>query len=274
MKAYCAYHFTIFPAHKLEIVSAWLSHFPFESFVEHEGFVTAYISKEEAHKIVLSDCLDVPYENVKVSASVEDIDGQNWNSVWEAQFKPIRVGDWIIRASFHAHEKATHELIIDPQMSFGTGHHATTQLMLSQVLQLSCNKKTVLDVGTGTGVLAILAKKLGAANVFGIDIEDWCVENAKENALKNGVSDINFSLDELSSFQTKFDIIIANINRNVLIQHLPKYAKLLNGNGVILLSGFHEKDIAILKELAHTHGLRCENETEKEDWICLKFLLS
>lgn len=273
MRAYHAYHFTISPTEKIDIASAWLTTFPFESYVHHDNGVTAYLPVDEEDTIVLADCLAIPFEGIDLSAVVEDIKGQNWNAVWEAQFKPITVSNWTIRASFHPPAKTAHELIIDPQMSFGTGHHATTQLMLSQLVELPCKDATVLDVGTGTGVLAILAKKLGAGVVSGIDIEDWCVENAKENAFKNGVSDISFSMDNLTSFDTKFDILIANINRNVLREHLPEYAKMLAKNGVLLLSGFHQTDVAMLTDLANTHGLFLESKTEKQGWICLKFIL-
>lgn len=273
MRAYRAYHFTIFPIDKLEIVSAWLFAFPFESFVEHDNGVTAYIPKEEAHRIVLADCLNIPFDDVEVSATYEDMEAQNWNAVWEAQFQPIAVGDWTIRASFHKPATTKHELIIDPQMSFGTGHHATTQLMLEQILKLNCKGASVLDVGTGTGVLAILAKKLGAAAVSGIDIEDWCVENAKENASKNGVSDISFSTNTLDLFNTKFEILLANINRNVLLEHLPEYRKMLAKNGVLLLSGFHERDVAMLCDVANANGLHFDSKTEKQGWICLKFII-
>jgi ribosomal protein L11 methyltransferase len=145
--------------------------------------------------------------------------------------------------------------------------------MLSQILDLPCKNAAVLDVGTGTGVLAIMTKKLGATPVLGTDIEDWCVENAQENASKNGLTEMSFSTNTLDKVDAKFDIILANINRNVLIAHLPEYAKKLNANGVLLLSGFHESDVAVLTDLAQTHGLRLKGKTEKMGWICLKFLL-
>ncbi len=257
----------------MEIISAWLFAFPFESFVDHDNCVTAFIPKDEAHKIDLTDCLDIPFDGVEVSATYENIEAQNWNAVWEAQFKPIVVSEWTIRASFHKPATTKHELIIDPQMSFGTGHHATTQLMLEQILKLNCKGASVLDVGTGTGVLAILAKKLGAAAASGIDIKDWCVENAKENASKNGVSDISFSTNTLDLFYTKFDTLIANINRNVLLEHLPEYPKMLAKNGVLLLSGFHERDVAMLCDVANANGLHFDSRTEKQGWICLKFII-
>ena len=257
----------------MDIASAWLSTFPFESFVQHDKGITAYIPQSETHAILIDDCRAIPVNGVKLSVDVEDIEGQNWNAVWEAQFHPIEVGDWTIRASFHKPSTTKHELIIDPQMSFGTGHHATTQLMLEQLLELGCIDTSVLDVGTGTGVLAIAAKKLGASQVCGIDIEGWCVGNAKENASKNELSDIVFSTQDLDAFDTKFDLLLANINRNVLCAHLPKYAELLNKNGTLMLSGFHEEDVTVLEQIAVKHGFLVEGKTEKSGWICIKCIL-
>lgn len=257
----------------MEIATAWLSTFAFESFVQHDNGITAYIPQDQTPENLLADCLAIPFEGVKLSGDVKAIEGQNWNAVWEAQFHPISVGDWTVRASFHAAATTQHELIIDPQMSFGTGHHATTQLMLEQLVALDCANTSVFDVGTGTGVLAIAAKKMGASTVFGVDIEDWCVENAKENASKNGILDISFSTDDIDSVATNFDVLLANINRNVLLDHLPKYATLLNKNGILLLSGFHEDDVEGLTDLAKKNGFRSKGKTEKEGWICLKFII-
>ncbi len=257
----------------MEIATAWLSTFAFESFVQHDNGITAYIPQDQTPENLLEDCLAIPFDGVKLSGNFKTIEGQNWNAVWEAQFHPITVGDWTVRASFHAAATTPHELIIDPQMSFGTGHHATTQLMLEQLMELDCDNTSVFDVGTGTGVLAIAAKKMGASTVCGVDIEDWCVENAKENASKNRILDISFSTNSIESITTNFDVLLANINRNVLLEHLPKYATLLNKNGVLLLSGFHENDVEALIDLAQNSGLRLEGKTEKAGWICLKFLI-
>ena len=273
MRAYSAYHFTIFPIDKIEIVSAWLSTFSFESFVQHDNGISAYIPADQAPVNLLEDCLAIPFTGIELSGNVETMAGQNWNAIWEAQFHPISVAHWTVRASFHKPATTQNELIIDPQMSFGTGHHATTQLMFEQLIKLDCKRASVLDVGTGTGVLAILAKKLGAATVLGIDIEDWCVENAKENALKNDVSDISFSNDGIGSFTSSFDILLANINRNVLCEHIPQYATMLSKDGVLLLSGFHYDDIVVLRDLALKHGLRLDAKAEKEGWVCLKFVI-
>lgn len=274
MKAYRAYHFDVHPLEKIDVFLAWLSTFSFESFVTTKTGVTAYVSLDEAAQIPEAVCLAVPFDGVEASLKTEDFEGQNWNTIWEEQFHPIAVGDWTIRASFHTAATTKHEIIIDPQMSFGTGHHATTQLMLEQLFDISVANKTVLDVGTGTGVLAIAAKMQAAKKVAGVDIETWCVDNAIENAAKNKIHDIFFSSNKLNDF-TDFnpDVILANINRNVLMAHLPTYAQILTEGGTLLLSGFHKEDLDVINDLAHEHGLKSKSKTEKEGWICLKFII-
>jgi len=274
LKAYRAYHFDVHPTDKIAIFSAWLTSFPFESFVTTETGVTAYVSLDEAAHISEAACLAVPFDGMAASVKTEDFEGQNWNAIWEENFHPITVGDWTIRASFHKAATTKHEIIIDPQMSFGTGHHATTQLMLEQLLDIDVAAKTVLDMGTGTGVLAIAAKMQGAEKVAGVDIESWCVENAIENAAKNNIHDIAFStktLDDLTD--VKPQVILANINRNVLLAHLPTYAQMLSAGGSLLLSGFHQEDVVALDALAQQNGLKAAEKTEKEGWICLKFII-
>lgn len=274
MKAYRAYHFDVHPTDKIAIFSAWLTTFPFESFVSTETGVTAYVSLDEAAQISEAACLAVPYDGVEASVKTEDFEGQNWNAIWEERFHPITVGDWTIRASFHKAAATKHEIIIDPQMSFGTGHHATTQLMLEQLLDIDVADKTVLDMGTGTGVLAIAAKIQGAKKVAGVDIESWCVDNAIENAAKNNIHDIAFSTKTLDDFvDLKSDLILANINRNVLVAHLPSYAEMLSAGGSLLISGFHQEDVAVLDVLAQQNELKPVGKTEKEGWICLKFII-
>ena len=273
MIPYRVYHFSVFPVEKLELVSAWLTSFPYESFQQTEKSILAYIPLSEVDKIDVDACLSIPFDGVEVSLQTEDIAGQNWNAVWEENFHPISVGDWTLRASFHPPATTQYEIIIDPQMSFGTGHHATTQQMLEALISLDLTNKSVLDMGTGTGVLAIAAKKLGAKSVLGIDIEDWCMANAKENAAKNGISDIRFALEPLSSLTLqKQEVIVANINRNVLLDHLPVYTKLLSKGGVLLLSGFHQEDVAILTELAQKCGLLSAGQSSMSGWVCLKFI--
>jgi ribosomal protein L11 methyltransferase len=274
VKAYRAHYFLVRPNNKIELVSAWLTSFSFESYEQKDDGIVAYAPLDEVDTIDTNACVNVPFDGVEVSLKTEDIAGQNWNAIWEDNFHPIEVGDWTVRASFHPAATTPHELIIDPQMSFGTGHHATTQQMLTALVALEVQDKSVLDMGTGTGVLAIIAKKLGAGSVTGVDIEDWCVANAQENATKNSVTDIVFSKDKLSSLRLqKQDVILANINRNVLLEHIPEYARLLRPNGILLLSGFHQQDVADLTALAQKHGLKPNGQTTQSNWICLKFIL-
>lgn len=229
---------------------------------------------EEAVQISEAACMAVPFDGVSAKLKTEDFEGQNWNALWEEHFHPITIGNWTIRASFHKAATTKHEIIIDPKMSFGTGHHATTQLMLEQLLRINVANSTVLDMGTGTGVLAIAAKMQGAEKVTGVDVESWCVQNAIENAAKNNLNDIAFStktLDDLTD--VKPQLILANINRNVLLAHLPAYAQMLAVGGSLLLSGFHQEDVVILNALAQQNGLKPTAKTEKRGWICLKFII-
>ena len=274
MKAYRAYHFDIYPIEKTPIFSAWLTTFPFESFITTETGVTAYVSLELASNISQVAFLAFPFDGLNVSVKTEDFEGQNWNAIWEENFDPVTVGECTIRASFHKTATTKHEIIIDPKMSFGTGHHATTQLILEQLLELDFPYKSVLDIGTGTGVLAIAAKMQGAEKVAGIDIESWCVDNAMENAAKNDIYDIAFSTKTLDDF-TDFipDLILANINRNVLLSHLPSYAQMLSPGCGLILSGFHYEDVAAIQNLAQEIGLKLLRITKKEGWICLKFII-
>tara|TARA_B100001057_G_C22765856_1_gene917614 strand:- start:158 stop:982 length:825 start_codon:yes stop_codon:yes gene_type:complete len=274
LKAYRAYHFDIYPIEKTPIFFAWLTTFPFESFTTTETGLTAYVSLELASNISPAAFLAFPFDGLKVSVKTEDFEGQNWNAIWEENFDPITVGECTIRASFHKTSTTKHEIIIDPKMSFGTGHHATTQLILEQLLELDFTYKSVLDIGTGTGVLAIAAKMQGAEKVAGIDIESWCVDNAMENAAKNDIYDIAFSTKTLDDFTDfKPDLILANINRNVLLSHLPSYAQMLSLGCGLILSGFHNEDVAAIQNLAQENGLKLLRITEKEGWICLKFII-
>ena len=274
MKAYRAYHFDIYPIEKTPIFSAWLTTFPFESFITTETGVTAYVSLELASNISQVAFLAFPFNGLKVNVKTEDFEGQNWNAIWEENFDPVTVGECTIRASFHKTATTKHEIIIDPKMSFGTGHHATTQLILEQLLELDFPYKSVLDIGTGTGVLAIAAKMQGAEKVAGIDIESWCVDNAMENAAKNDIYDIAFSTKTLNDFTDfKPDLILANINRNVLLSHLPSYTQMLSPGCGLILSGFHYEDVAAIQNLAQENGLKLLRITKKEGWICLKFII-
>ncbi len=211
----------------------------------------------------------------EVSYCTKDIPLQNWNAHWESSFHPIVVGDYTVRAPFHPPKTTPYELIIEPKMSFGTGHHQTTRLMITQVLEIGIGGKSVLDMGCGTGILGILAAHLGAKSVLAVDIEPWCVENTLENAEQNQchhvIEAIRGDIDRVAEF---VDLIFANINRNTLIRHIPHYAKRLQRNGILLLSGFYQTDLLSITQECKANGLTFHSNTQLDDWVCAKYVYS
>ncbi len=210
-----------------------------------------------------------------ISYSVEKVAKTNWNEVWEKNFDPVIVDNrCLVRAPFHeVSGDFDHEIVIMPKMSFGTGHHATTSQMLSLQLGLDFQNKSVLDVGTGTGVLAIMALKLGAVHVEATDIDDWCIENSLDNLSLNGFEGVRVAQGEIDklSFDKKFDILIANINKNVLLAEINTYESLLNDEGHLFLSGFYEKDVPDLEEAASHLDLKLVKSVSKDHWAALLF---
>ncbi|MCH5597417.1 50S ribosomal protein L11 methyltransferase [Niabella ginsengisoli] len=203
----------------------------------------------------------------------EKIETQNWNALWESNFSPVVVDGFVgIRASFHEPMKGVeHEIVITPKMSFGTGHHATTHLMMQQMQKIDFTNKAVFDFGTGTGVLAILAHKLGASSVVANDIDDWSIANAKENFEKNDTAGISLIQSDSGLLDQKFDIILANINRNVLINNIPVLSNQLKEKGVIILSGILEEDEEIITNTAQSSQLDLVEKISRNKWICLIF---
>ncbi len=194
--------------------------------------------------------------------------------MWESNFEPIIVDEFVgIRASFHPPFKnVQHEIIITPKMSFGTGHHATTFLMMEQTQQLDFNQKSVFDFGTGTGVLAILAKKLNAIKIVANDIDEWGIANSHENFDNNNASDIRLLQSDTAQMNCRFDIILANINRNVLLDNMVLLAIQLHTGGILLLSGILQEDETAIMQAATHHHLQFVEKTKKEKWICVQFL--
>ncbi len=272
MLGYIAYYFKVSPPQPgSDILIASLGDLGFESFVENEEGFEAYIDEASESRL---DLKYLQFEEFKFTFEKEKIEQTNWNAEWEKNFEPVLVEDLLlIRAPFHAEEKnAKHEIVIMPKMSFGTGHHDTTWLMCKQLFDLDLKNKSVLDMGTGTGILAILAKKLGAAPIVGIDIDEWSAENAKENCIANGGADIEIRLgdkDLLDDYK-EFDVIIANINKNVLKAQLPFYSKLLKQNGTLLMSGFFTTDVDELDEFAASYQLNLMERFHKNNWAVMK----
>lgn len=271
MQNYLEFDFKISPLQPWnEILMAELIEVGFDSFTEeHEG-ILAYIPKDIFDEKELSSIALLNNEEIKISYSYREMPNINWNEEWEKNFEPIYVADKVlIRAEFHEPNPTLHEIVIQPKMSFGTGHHPTTHLMIEQMLEMDFKDKTVLDMGCGTSVLAIFAKQRGGGRTVAIDIDEWSVENSKENAVRNNV-ELNISLgtaDNLGS--EKFDIILANINRNILISDIPTYEGVLNSGGQLLLSGLCFFDVDDILEVCTKANLVLKNRQQREEWMSL-----
>jgi len=255
-----------------EIVVSELATIGFESFVESENSLKSYIIEKDYSEKDLS-VIDNYKEHLK-SIDTKVIQDKNWNAEWEENFDPVFVEDKLaIIAPFHK-EEFSHQLIItiQPQMSFGTGHHQTTWLASKKLFNLNVKSKSVLDMGTGTGVLAIIAEKLGANYIFAPDIDQWSYNNAIENVKLNSCSKIDVALggNELLAGK-QFDLIIANINKNILIEHFASYSKVLKSGGIMLNSGFFTTDKEDLIEEANKHGFIFESIESKDEWALLEF---
>lgn len=251
----------------IDILIALLSQSGFESFEEEENILKAFIKEDAFKKNSLNDIIKI----VPVKFITTIIPTQNWNTQWESSFEPVLVNDFAaIRAGFHLPVKnVKHEIIITPKMSFGTGHHATTYLMISQMSHLIFVDKSVLDFGTGTGVLSILAEKMGAKSIHAIDNDDWSIENTRENISANNCSRIKVNKGDTIAGNSKYDIILANINLNVISQNLRVIAGVSEKGTLILLSGFLEKDTAELSANIHSNHISIIQEEQKGGWVCL-----
>ena len=272
---YIEYKFNITPLEPWrDIFMALLSEAEFESFEETENGLNAYVKQNlDDENEVLEKIKSL--QNTEIQFERTEIEQQNWNEVWESGFKPIIVNDQCyIRAEFHENRpEIPYEIIIQPKMSFGTGHHETTHLMVEYILELDLDGKDVLDMGCGTSILAILAKKRGAKYAEAIDIDDWATENSVENAQRNNV-EINVKLGDASILgDRKFDIIIANIQRNILMEDIPKYTKVLNFAGSeLILSGLMEADFEDIKSKCEENGLEFVSKKQRNEWIALRFV--
>ena len=259
-----------------DIAAALLADAGFETFVPDAAGLTAYIPASK-YTPALRQTLDTPiFTDVDVTWNAKLIEGQDWNSEWEKHyFKPIVIeGRCVIHSSFHTDvPSAEFDIVIDPKMAFGTGHHSTTTLILQQLLQLPLEGKAVIDMGTGTGILAILARMRGARPVSGIEIDLPAWENAIDNCRLNGCEEITMlhgDASALSQIGYAADLLLANINRNVITADIPDYAKKLKPGATVLLSGFYVHDIPIVSEAAAKAGLETMGHTELNAWACVK----
>ncbi|MAZ71945.1 MAG: 50S ribosomal protein L11 methyltransferase [Flavobacteriaceae bacterium] len=273
---YIEYNFNVHPFQPgTEILIAELGQAGFESFVEHEKGVQAYIQKGEWHQGILDEVYILKSAEFDITFQQQEIAQVNWNEEWEKNFQPIVVADaCAVRAPFHEPFHVEYEIIIEPNMSFGTGHHETTFMMLQHILESDCKGKRVLDMGCGTAVLAILAEMKGATSLDAIDIDEWCVENSKENLQRNNCTHTSTILGgaEVIPAEKKYDLIIANINRNILLEDMHVYVSVLKKGGDLFLSGFYKEDLPIITECCNKLGLTFGQNREKNNWIAAKFV--
>lgn len=274
-----AVRITPFSEENAEIVTAEISELPFESFSSEDPYLKCYIQKElydqQALKVVLSGLDGMDFKTEYSAVLVPPV---NWNAVWESQFTPIVVdGKCTIKASFHEGLKRTrYNITIDPKMAFGTGHHQTTFMMCRALLQNeeAVRGKVVMDMGCGTAILAILAAKMKASRVYGVDIDAVAAISAYDNARKNRVGKVMETYCGDASFlqRNSYDVLLANINRNILLQDIPTYALSLRKDGLLFVSGFYMEDMPMIIGMAQNSGLEYAGHDSVDNWCCIKFI--
>jgi len=271
---YIEYTFEVTPKEPTtEILIAELGSLGFESFVENEKGVVAYIQKDDWSETILEDVFVLKSEEFSIQYEHKEIEQTNWNAEWEKNFNPIQVDDLVsIRAPFHENPNLPYDIVIEPKMSFGTGHHETTHMMVQHLINLDVKGKKVLDMGCGTGILAIFAEMKGAHPIDAIDIDPWCYENSLENVERNNCKHISVYEGEAALLEGKnYDVIIANINRNILLNDMKAYTDCLNEEGVLLLSGFYSEDIPVIDNEVSKYGLTLKNTIKRNNWVALQY---
>ena len=279
MNDYYKVKFTLAPclAYECDILAALLSDVGFESFEQTDDGVDAFVKKELWDKDAVSEVIKLYDFEAKIDFSEELVVGQDWNEEWEKHyFNPIVFEDkCVIHSSFHKDfPRLQYDIVIDPKMAFGTGHHETTSLMIKRILDAEMTGKSVLDMGTGTGVLAILSAMVGAANVVGVEIDPPAYENAVANAQLNGHPEIDLRLGgaETVTESNSFDFVLANINRNIITADIDRYASALKAGGEMMLSGFYVDDVPVVEAAANKCGLERVSVIEKNRWANLQLV--
>lgn len=274
---YIEVHFKVDPPQPAtDILIAELGEAGFESFVEQEDGVLAYIQKEFWSTDMLESIRILTSPLFEIKHHCREIEQQNWNAAWEQHFEAIQINDQcVVRAPFHDAPRVPYDIVIMPKMSFGTGHHETTHMMLQHILNHDFQQKSVLDMGSGTGVLAILAEKRGAVKVDAVDNDHWCYLNAMENVERNHCQNISVHEGDVQFLNDQqFDVILANINRNILLADIPSYAKALKKKGLLFVSGFYETDLALISAKCLEAGLVEQGKLQKNDWVSVTYLKS
>lgn len=272
---YIGYHFNIEPRDLgSEILMAELEETAFESFMDTENGIDAFVQKELWSETILNDIAILSNNEFTISYTFEEIEQVNWNEEWEKNFEAIDVdGTCHVRAPFHSKTDAQFDIVIEPKMSFGTGHHETTHMMIQHLLDMDVADMKTLDMGCGTAILAILAEMKGAKPIDAIDIDNWCYLNSIENAERNNCSQITvYEGDATLLKDQKYDLIIANINRNILLNDMQAYVACLNPKGTILFSGFYNEDIPFIDASCTKNGLTFVKKLERNNWVSLKYV--
>ena len=271
---FVCYEFKVDPLYPgCEILIAQLSQLGFDSFQENNDGISAYIDSSVLSTVKVQDIQILNSTEFNISFESNNVKKQNWNIKWESNFEPTYIDKiCCVRAPFHKKSNFKYDLVIEPKMSFGTGHHETTSMMISFILANSFYNSSVCDIGSGTAVLAILAEKRGANRIDAIDIDNWCYLNSIENIKRNNSENINVYEGEVEKLiHFKYDNIFANINLNVLLADMPIYSKMLNKDGVLYLSGFYKKDINSIEKVAEISNLSLVDFKVKNQWVALKF---